>query len=168
MKEGKGLLLLAIIALLLSVLLAAADQLLKMLVVVYVKPVGEKPLIGGLLDLEYVENRGAAFSILQNQRWFFVAVTVALCVLIVALMFRYESQSAFSWAASVLILGGGLGNLADRLARGYVVDYIHVSFFPAIFNFGDACVTVGAVFFLIHVFFFADRDRGAEKVLRMK
>lgn len=157
-----------IIALLLSALLAIADQLLKTLVVVYVKPSGSRPVIDGLLKLEYVENRGAAFSILQDQRWFFITVTVILCVLIVLLMFRYENQSFFSWAASILVLGGGIGNLSDRLMRGYVVDYVHVSFFPAIFNFGDACVTIGAIFFLIHVFCFADRQHGVEKVLRTK
>ncbi len=157
-----------VIALLLAVLLAVADQLFKLLTVVYLKPRGTRPVLDGFLELEYVENRGAAFSILQDRRWFFVSVTVILCVLIVFLMFRYENQSSFSWAASVLVLGGGLGNLTDRLWRGFVVDYIHFSFFPAIFNFGDCCVTLGAVFFLIHVFFFADRNSGVEKVLRTK
>jgi signal peptidase II len=71
---------LVVIALLLAVLLAVADQLFKLLTVVYLKPRGTRPVLDGFLELEYVENRGAAFSILQDRRWFFVSVTVILCV----------------------------------------------------------------------------------------
>lgn len=158
----------ALIALLLSVLVVAADQICRILAVEYLKPVGTYPLIGGLLDLRYVENRGAAFSILQNQRWLFVAVTAVVCALIVFALFRYRHHEFFSYAASVLIVGGGIGNLIDRVLYGYVVDYIRISFFPAVFNFGDCCVTVGTLFLIIHVLFYMEDDRGAEKVLRTK
>ena len=156
----------AFIALLLSVLVIAVDQILKLLVVEYLKPVGTIPVIGGLLDFRYVENTGAAFSILQNQRWLFVAITVVVSALIVYALLRYRNHEFFSYAASVLIVGGGIGNLIDRVLHGYVVDYIHVSFFPAIFNFGDCCVTVGTLFLIIHVLLFADDDDKREKVLR--
>lgn len=158
----------AFIALLLSVVVVAADQICKLLVVEYLKPVGTIPVIGGLLDLRYVENRGAAFSILQDQRWLFVIITSAVSALIIFALFRYKNHEFFSYAASVLIVGGGIGNLIDRVLYGYVVDYIRVSFFPAIFNFGDCCVTVGTLFLIIHVLFFAEDDRGVEKVLRTK
>lgn len=157
----------AIVALLLSLLLAAGDQLLELLVVQYIKPVGSRTILPGLLSLDYVENRGAAFSMLEGQRWLFVSITLVICALIVFGMFQYQNHNSFSWAASVLIVGGGVGNLVDRVLHNYVVDYIHVSFFPAIFNFGDCCVTVGAVFLIIHILFFVDRDH-AEKVLRTK
>jgi signal peptidase II len=104
---------------------------------------------------------------LEGQRWLFVSITLVICALIVFGMFQYQNHNFFSWAASVLIVGGGVGNLVDRVLHNYVVDYIHVSFFPAIFNFGDCCVTVGAVFLIIHILFFVDRDH-AEKVLRTK
>lgn len=156
----------AFIALLLSVLVIAVDQILKLLVVEYLKPVGTIPIIDGLLDFRYTENTGAAFSILQNQRWLFVVITLIVSALIVYALFRYQNHEFFSYAASVLIVGGGIGNLIDRVLHGYVVDYIRVSFFPAIFNFGDCCVTVGTLFLIIHVLFFAENDDKREKVLR--
>ena len=53
-----------------------------------------------------------------------------------------------------LLMAGGIGNLIDRIAHGFVVDYIHVLFFDYVFNFADCCITVGAVLFVIHVLFF--------------
>lgn len=157
--------LLAIVALLLSFLFAAGDQLLKLLVVQNIKPIGSKTVIPGLFSLDYTENIGAAFSMLPGRRWLFVGITVIICILIVIAMFRYKNHEFFSWAASILIVGGGIGNMIDRILHAYVVDYIHISFFPAIFNFGDCCVTVGAIFFIIHILFFVDRNQ-SEKVIR--
>lgn len=156
------------IILLLSALFIAVDQILKLLVVEYLKPDGIKTVISGLLSFQYVENRGAAFSILQNQRWVFVGTTVVICALIVYALFRYSHHEFFSYAASALIVGGGIGNLIDRVLHGYVVDYIHVSFFSAIFNFADCCVTVGTICLMIHVLFFMEDDHGVEKVLRSR
>lgn len=158
----------AFVALLLSVVVVAVDQMLKLLVVEYLKPVGTIPVADGLLDFRYIENTGAAFSILQNQRWLFVAITLIVSALIVYGLFRYRNHEFFSYAASILIVGGGIGNLIDRVLHGYVVDYIHVSFFPAIFNFGDCCVTVGTLFLILHVLLFADDDGKREKVLRTR
>lgn len=155
----------AFVVLLVAAFLAAADQLLKMSVVSGVKPYGPVTLIPGLLTLEYTENLGAAFSMFSGARWFFVVITAAVCAFIIFALFRYENHSFFSLAASALIVGGGVGNMIDRILHEYVVDYIHVSFFPAIFNFGDCCVVVGVCFFIIHVLFFADRS-GPEKVIR--
>ncbi|HEX3017198.1 MAG TPA: signal peptidase II [Caproicibacter sp.] len=157
----------AIIALLLSLLLAGGDQLLKLLVVQYIKPIGSKTVINGLFNLEYVENRGAAFSMLIGQRWLFVAITLLVCILIVIEMFRYNNHEFFSWAASILIVAGGIGNMIDRVMHEYVIDYIKISFFPAVFNFGDCCVTVGAICFIIHILFFTEKS-DSEKVMRLK
>lgn len=157
----------AIIALLLAFLFAAGDQLLKLLVVEYIKPVGSKTVIPGFFSLDYTQNTGAAFSMLEGKQWLFIVITLIVCALIVICMFRYENHGFFSWAASILIVGGGIGNVIDRILRGYVIDYLHISFFPAIFNFGDCCVTIGAVFFIIHILFFVDRNP-SEKVMRTK
>ena len=67
-----------------------------------------------------------------------------------------------SIAASILIIGGGIGNLIDRIFLGYVVDYIQVSFFPPIFNFADCCVTVGTVLLMVHILFFLDKKDGKQ------
>ncbi len=157
----------ALVTLLLSFLFAAIDQLLKLLVMRDIEPIGSKTVIGGLLSIDYTENKGAAFSLMEGGRWFFVAVTLIVCALVIFLMFRYKNQGFFSRAASALIVGGGFGNVIDRVLHEYVVDYIHVSFFPAIFNFADCCVVVGVIFFLIHILFFTESDK-TEKVMRTK
>jgi lipoprotein signal peptidase len=159
---------LPILILLLSAAAAAADQAIKLLVMQNLKPVGRVTVVRGFLDFFYLENRGAAFGMLQNQKWFFVTVTVLISAAVIVALFRYNNHEFFSYAASALIVGGGIGNLIDRVFRGYVVDYISVSFFPPIFNFADCCVTVGTVCLIIHILFFAEKEDGAEKVLRLK
>ncbi len=158
----------AIIALLLSAAAVAIDQTIKMLVMSNLKPIGRVTVINGFLDLFYLENRGAAFGMLQNQRWFFIVITLAISAIIIIELFKYKNHEFFSYTASILIVGGGIGNLLDRVIHGYVVDYISVSFFPPIFNFADCCVTVGTVFLIIHILFFAEKDGKTEKVLRTK
>lgn len=157
-----------VLALLLSAVLIAADQLFKMLVVQNVKPVGKIAVIPGIFDLFYLENRGAAFGMLQNQKCFFVLVTGTITLFIIFALFRYNNHEFFSYAASVLIIGGGIGNLIDRVRLSYVVDYLSFSFFPPIFNFADCCVTVGTVCLIIHFLFFAEKDNGANRVMRRK
>lgn len=159
-----------VVALLLAFLAVAVDRITKILAVRYVKPVGSLSVIPGLLNLDYEENRGAAFSLLNeyNCRWLFVGVTAAVCVFIVFALFRYKNHGFFSYGACILILGGGISNMIDRIRSGFVVDFIQLTFFPAIFNFGDICVTIGTVFLILHVLFFTEKEDRAEKVLRSK
>ncbi len=158
----------AIIALLLSAVAVAVDQILKFLVIQNLKPVGKITAIPGFLNFIYLENRGAAFGMLQNQKWFFVAMTSLISLAIIIAMFRYTRHEFFSYAASILIVGGGIGNMLDRIRYSFVVDYISVSFFPPIFNFADCCVTVGTIFLMIHLLFYAERDKNVERVLHTK
>ena len=146
-----------IIALLLAVTAVVADQLLKLLVVARLKPVGDITVIPGFFHLTYVENPGAAFGILANHRWIFITVTFLICIVIVWLIFAYKEHAFFSYTASILILAGGVGNIIDRLMNGYVVDYLHVLFFPFVFNFADCCVTVGTALLILHLLFFGEK-----------
>lgn len=150
----------AILSLILAAVAVLADQLIKRLVVAQLQPVGTVTAIPGFLDFTYLENRGAAFGMLQDQRWFFIITTGLISILLIAGLFVYKKHSAWSIAASILIIGGGIGNLIDRILFGYVIDYIQVSFFPPIFNFADCCVTVGTVLLMIHILFFSDVKDG--------
>ena len=150
----------AILSLILAAVAVLADQLIKRLVVAQLQPAGSVTAIPGFLDFTYLENRGAAFGMLQDQRWFFIVVTGLISILLIAGLFVYKRHSACSIAASILIIGGGVGNLIDRILLGYVIDYIQISFFPPIFNFADCCVTVGTVLLMIHILFFADAKDG--------
>ncbi len=142
--------------------LLAADQLSKYLVEVYLKPVKSVTVIPHFLELSYLENTGAAFGLFQGQTWLLALVTAAAFAVILVLLFRYRRHSFFSLACAALVLAGGLGNLLDRFLRGYVIDFFHVLFFGYIFNFADCCITVSAVLFLIHVFFFTGEKPAKE------
>ncbi len=106
-----------------------------------------------------MENTGAAFGLFKNMMWLVIFITVIAVAAILVLLFRYQKHTFFSYAASALLIAGGIGNLLDRILYGFVVDYIHVLFFDYIFNFADCCVTVGAVLFVIHVLLISLREK---------
>lgn len=108
----------------------------------------DKPisLIPGVLELHYLENRGAAWGMLQGARFFFIPLTVLLVGLLVWFYIRERKQlSALSSSILFLILAGALGNFIDRLFLGYVRDMIYVSLidFP-VFNIADSAIVIGA------------------------
>lgn len=123
--------------------LAALDQLLKIWATTYLLPVGTAPLIPGFIELHYVLNDGMAFSMLSGRRWLLVAVTGAVLI-VVAIALIVHKMPRLERVVWMLILGGGLGNLIDRVRTGVVVDYLNFQFieFP-VFNFADICVCVG-------------------------
>lgn len=139
----------------LSILLAGVDQLIKYLVVVNLKPISSVAVIPGLFSLTYVENRGAAFGMLSNARWIFILFTIIIIVLMIFALFKYRVKSKLFNIAVILIVGGGIGNLIDRIFYGFVVDYLSVSFFPPVCNFADYCITVGAALMVIYLLFFS-------------
>ena len=114
-----------------SVLVVAAivalDQLTKYLATTHLAPVGSMPFIPGIMELRYLLNDGMAFSLLSGGRWLLIAVTsVAMAGML------------------LMIIGGGIGNLIDRVATGYVVDFFATTFIDfAVFNVADCFVTVG-------------------------
>ena len=133
------------------IVIAAAvvvDQVSKILVIKYLKDIVSVELIPGVFRFTYVENRGAAFGMLSDNRWVFMIIsTVAIAALIVYL-WKFRPDSILACMALSLIAGGGIGNMIDRVALGYVVDFIDFCAFPTIwmwvFNIADACVCVGA------------------------
>lgn len=163
---------LPVIALIVIAVLVGLDQLIKIMVLNQLQPVGTVELIPNVLDLTYVENYGAAFGILQNFGWLFIILTSILSVAFILGLFLYKNHSAVSYIASILIVAGGIGNLIDRIFYGFVVDYIHFqfSFFPFVFNLADCCVTIGTVLILIHILFLSGKEqkyRGKKKNKKM-
>ncbi len=140
-----------------TILLIVADQATKLCTINILKPVGTVEFIKNIISFTYVENRGAAFGILQNNRWFFIAFTIVMIVAIVIYTIKIKPKSAlYMWSTS-LIVSGGIGNLIDRIFRGYVVDMIEITFvnYP-VFNFADICVVIGAI--LLCVFVLTDKN----------
>lgn len=110
---------------------------------------GRPPLrvIPGVLDLRFTTNSGGAFSIGQSAPWLFAGATIVVSLLIVATAWRHTST--LTCVALGLILGGALGNLTDRIARGpgltgRVIDFIDVHVWP-VFNVADSAVVIGAI-----------------------
>lgn len=140
-----------IIALVAAFILVAADQLIKYFVSLNLKPVGSVTLIDNLLSLNYVENRGVAFGMFDGMRWVFVALTVLLIAGIIFYMFKSRPNKKMFYVSTALIIGGGVGNLIDRIFFGYVIDYLSLSFFPPVCNFADYCITVGVALLAIYI-----------------
>ena len=145
------------IALAIGVVIIAADQLIKYFVNTGLKPVGEVSVIDGLFKLVYVENRGVAFGMFKDMRWIFVALTSVLLLIIIIYMFKKRPSGKFFYICAGLIIGGGIGNLIDRVIYGYVIDYLSVSFFPPVCNFADYCITIGVILLVIYIFFFSSK-----------
>ncbi len=143
--------------------LMAIDQIIKLIVVGSLKPIGTFVLIPHFLEFTYSENSGAAFGMLQNNSIFFAAVTVLVSALIFAFLIKYKHHNLLSKIACVMIIAGGLGNLIDRLRLRYVIDFIHFYFFGYIFNFADCLVTVGVALMVVFVIFFMDKIEKADK-----
>jgi len=100
------------------------------------------PMLGEYIRLTYVENRGAAFGVLQNQTAFFILVGLVVISVIVA-SYRYIPEP--SWLLNVCLglqMGGAVGNLIDRVHVGYVVDFIDLTFWP-VFNVADSAICIG-------------------------
>lgn len=145
--------------------LVAIDQLTKALAVLLIKPMKDIPVIEGWLYWSYRENTGAAFSMFSDDRYvFLISTTILMGLCLYLMLFKYSKNVLLCFTFS-LVLGGGFGNMIDRLAMGYVVDFIHVPFFPAIFNFADCCITVGGVllFLLILYSMFKEETDKKEK-----
>ena len=151
------------VALLIAAVIVLADQIIKFFVLNELKPIGTVKVIDGVFNLTYVENRGVAFGIFQDMRWVFVAVTCILLFLIIFYMFKKRPKGKLFYICAGMIIGGGVGNLIDRLVHGYVVDYLAVSFFPPVCNFADYCITIGVFILLIYVIFFSDLLNSKEK-----
>ena len=142
-----------------------ADHLTKILALQYLAPVGSYPLWKDVLHLTYVENTGAAFGMLKDHRWVFLVIsTVALGGMIVY-MFLNKNRHPLETVAVAFIVGGGIGNMIDRVARGFVVDFVDVKcipFWKYIFNVADIFVCVGCGLFILYVLLYETRVKKAE------
>jgi len=148
----------------LSALIIVLDQASKLWITSHFA-YGESLTVLSVFDLVLAHNTGAAFSFLSDaggmQRWLFSVIAVVASVWIVWLLRRHSAQTLFALALS-LILGGALGNLIDRIAYGYVVDFLSFHwdehYFPA-FNLADSAITCGA--FLLILDSFKERKHGS-------
>lgn len=141
-----------------AIVLAAADQLLK--------KIAEANLVSGtpvkvitagntdILTFSLYRNTGAAFSSFEGKTVFLIIVTTVMMIALAVWLVKSKPKKLLPVICIAAVLGGGIGNLIDRIFLGYVVDYIILFPFTFIFNFADICVVVGAIILGIYFFFF--------------
>lgn len=148
-----------IIALVIAALFVIIDQVSKWLIVCNMNLGDSITVIPGLLDFTYTHNDGMALGIGSYAfRWVFIIVTLFVCGLLICFMFRKEFKNKLYFSATACIVGGGVGNLIDRIFNGYVVDFLALSFFPPVCNFADYCVTAGTILLIIFIIFFYGKN----------
>ena len=132
-----------LLSLLGAAVLVVLDQLIKHWATAALLPVGSMEVLPGIVELRYCLNDGMAFSMLAGKQGLLIGVTSVMLVAVLVMLFVRKMPLAerIAWT---LVLGGGVGNLIDRVLNGVVVDYSNVLFMHfAIFNFADICVCVG-------------------------
>lgn len=151
-----------VIAVVLSALIVVIDQVIKYLIDTNMT-VGQRiTVIDGLFYLDYTENRGAAFGMFQDATIIFSVVTVILIAVFFYMLITKKFTGKLFTASVILISGGGIGNLIDRIFRHFVIDYLSVSFFPPVCNFADYCITIGAALFIVSIFIVGENRKKLE------
>ena len=138
------------------------DQLTKHLAMIHLKDQPAIPLIKGVLELQYLENRGAAFGILQNQKVILLIVSVLFIGVILFFLNKVPDTSRYMilHVLAAAVIAGGVGNMIDRFRQGYVVDFIYFSLidFP-IFNVADIYVVTATILvFVLLLFVYKDEE----------
>ncbi|MBQ7431895.1 MAG: signal peptidase II [Lachnospiraceae bacterium] len=161
MKKGKWLVLVVGI-----LILTALDQLTKHLAVFYLKGQESVSIIKNVFELTYVENRGAAFGILQNHREFFLILTVAALIAMAWVYWKIPAKKKYVPLSVILLvlMAGAIGNMIDRGLQGYVVDFFYFKLidFP-VFNVADIYVTVSCCVAVI-LLLFAYKETDFEEI----
>lgn len=144
------------------VLLVIGDWAAKNMAVDYLKGKSDFILIEDVFVLHYLENRGAAFGMLQNQKLFFVFSAVVILTLFAYALIKAPIKKKYNWlhGCIVLISAGAIGNMIDRLRYDYVVDFFYFVLidFP-VFNVADIYVTVGvAILIILYLFYYKEED----------
>ncbi|NMA95762.1 MAG: signal peptidase II [Clostridiales bacterium] len=136
----------------------ALDQITKHWAANHLQQKGTMVVIKDIFSFTYVENRGAAFGILQNQRWLFIGLTIIVCIGMVYYLYTNQDFNLIMKLGLYFILGGAIGNLIDRIYNGYVVDMFHFTFinFP-VFNVADCFVVIGTIILASYILFVEGR-----------
>ena len=157
-KNRKKVLLLSLLILL---VLIAFDQITKYLAIALLKDQSSFSLIDGVLEFQYLENRGAAFSMLQGQKVFILFIGFISIIAILFCIFKIPDKIKYNklfYLVSAMV-AGAIGNMIDRIRFDYVVDFIYFSLidFP-IFNVADICVTLSVIALIVVVMFVYKED----------
>ncbi|MCQ2353896.1 MAG: signal peptidase II [Clostridia bacterium] len=156
-----------LIWLILLIIIVFCDQLTKWLAIILLEDCTPHYLIDGVLRFSYVENRGAAFGMLDEHRWVFLVLSTAAIIGICVYVCLKPPKSRLVMISLTLIAGGGIGNMIDRTFLGYVVDFIDFCAFPKlwkwVFNVADSCICVGVGLLILYLIIDTVKEVRAEK-----
>ena len=145
------------------------DQITKLLIAANMQLGDSVTVIPGLLNFTYYHNDGMALSIGSEAfRWVFVGITLVVCAIMIYLMYKPEFNNKLYFTSVAFIVGGGIGNLIDRVINGYVIDFLAVSFFPPICNIADYFITAGTILLVIYILFFFDKKKNEKESDKIK
>lgn len=136
------------------IVLVSADQFSKFLIIKNITENKSIVLIKNFFNITYVKNYGAGFSILQNQRTFLIIVAIIAIIAVSYLLYKSKNNETLNRVAYLLIIGGTIGNLIDRLQLGYVIDFLDFYIFGynfPVFNTADCFLTIGCFLILLSV-----------------
>ena len=149
------------------VFLVGLDQIIKVLVDLYLKPIGSKMLIPGFLQLRYLENDGAMMGMMGGKTAVMTVLAVVCMIAVLGVIYSGWLTSKVDYISVVLIAAGGFGNIIDRIVRGFVIDYIEVLFIDFyIFNFADCLITCAAFTIIFYQIYCLIKDRKTKKETR--
>lgn len=141
-----------ILCLIITAIAALLDQITKLLVVQNIAPGTFAPGLKGVFRLTYIENKGAAFGILSEHRWIFMVLSAIAIAAILFFLWKEKPKSLLVQLSLGMILGGGIGNMIDRVFRGAVVDFIDLEFMRFyVFNVADSFVCVGCALLILYL-----------------
>ncbi len=154
---------------LITVICIVLDQLTKYLAVRFLSGIPTYPLIENVIHFTYVENRGAAFGMLSEHRWVFMILSVVGISAICVWLAIEKPKSMWIKCAASLIIGGGIGNMIDRVRLEYVIDFIDCRFIDFyVFNAADSFVCIGCAMFIVYVIVSEVKDHKAKKESRQR
>lgn len=141
-----------------SLLIILLDQISKYIIDIFLNPHESIALIENILHITYVQNFGAAFSILQGKTLFFTVVSLIIIILMIYIVFKIPITKKSHRLVFSMIVGGAVGNLIDRIRFGYVIDFIDFRIWP-VFNIADCAIVIGVLFLAYIIAFDPDVDR---------
>lgn len=156
---------LRLISILIIFLSVFVDQIIKYFVYLYLKPISEKMLIPGILQLHYLENDGAMMGFMSGKTEIMTVASIICMIGIVAVLLSGKMKFGVDYLCLVFMAAGGFGNIIDRVFRGFVIDYIEVLFVDFyIFNFADCLVTCSAFIIVFYEIYETYREHKKKKV----
>lgn len=135
-----------------AVLILLIDQGSKYIVKTTMTLYESIPVIPNIFHLTYIENPGAAFGLLANQRVFFVIITVIILTTIIYFYYKLKGENLILRVALGMVVGGAIGNLIDRLRIGAVTDFLDFRIWP-VFNIADSAIVVGMIYLAYQIIF---------------